>query len=947
MKTNSTPPALIHVIAHTHWDREWYLPFQEFRVRLVRVVDEILEILQNDPAYTHFNLDGQTIVLKDYLEIRPEQRALLKELVTEGRLGVGPWFVLPDEFLVSGEALIRNLLLGQRIAAEYGHVQKAGYIPDTFGHISQLPQILNGFGIHNAMHFRGLDEGQLTAELWWQSPDGSRVLLYHLPNAMGYAEGSALPADIETAAGDFQAFARYELERSGVGSALVLCGVDHLRPVRNLPAILAAAERHAAGKYIFRQSSLEAFFAHLAQVSVSADLPVVQGELRQTNLTPGHGMRVLPHILSSRIYLKQRNERIQTLLERWAEPWSVLASLKSAEYPAAFLWRAWEYLLENHPHDSIGGCSGDATHEQMETRFAWAAEIGDLLTRERFTLLARQIDLSQLQQDEVALVVFNSLPWAWQGVVKASIELTQFNLNRMAVRRLTPPVPPEELNPDRLATEIFRWRTHYDWAENPPLMPDTAVRGLSLRALDSEEGIAVQIEGMEAANITRPLVTGPGAFRDVLRIQAAFQTSLPPMGYRVYAARPEMLPNRLEICSLARNVLENAYLRVEIAANGTWTLTDRQTGQVFHHLGYFEDGGDCGDGYNYSNPACDRLYTTLGAAPRISQLSPGPVEQCYRIDYDLALPEGLDDQRRARREALIVCPLRVTLRLGQASRRLEIEIDFDNRVRDHRLRVVFPSDVPADFSHSEAQFDVVTHPVHIVAVPPAAWVEDAPLTQPQQSWVDVSHGRRGLTVINQGLPEYEVLDTPRREVAITLLRAVAFVGAGIEMQTTVIGAGPHIATPGGQIQRQLSYHLALHPHAGSWDEDEVWRQAQENNIAPRGFTYEVAGPFQGLDAPTQTGGALPPVQSFLHVEGKNCILTTLKQAEQSEDWILRLHNPSGHTSRARICLPFEAVAVHLAGLDEQPDQSEPITGGQSQFEVELPPHKIITLRIGH
>src|SRR5258706_2487915 len=203
-------PYTVFVIPHTHWDREWYATLQQFRVRLVHVIDDLLEILARDPAYTHFNLDSQTVVLQDYLEIRPEKRDLLRKFIAERRLGVGPWYVLPDEFLVSGEALVRNFQLGHRLAGEFDHVQNIGYIPDTFGHISQLPQILQGFGIGTAVHFRGLDEGDLKSEVWWQSPDGSRVLLRHLPTDMGYINASELALDIPAAAGDMKSIARHE-----------------------------------------------------------------------------------------------------------------------------------------------------------------------------------------------------------------------------------------------------------------------------------------------------------------------------------------------------------------------------------------------------------------------------------------------------------------------------------------------------------------------------------------------------------------------------------------------------------------------------------------------------------------------------------------------------------------------------------------------------------------
>ena len=438
-KRSAAEKYTVCVIPHTHWDREWYATFQQFRVRLVHVMDALLNLLERDPSYTHFNLDAQTVVLQDYLEIRPEKREILGKFIRERRLGVGPWYVLPDEFLVSGEALVRNLLLGHRIASEFGHVQKVGYIPDTFGHISQLPQILQGFGIPYAMHFRGLDEGELKSEVWWQSPDGSRVLLRHLPTNMGYGNASSLAEDVQEAASDLRTFARYETLRAGSSVLLALNGVDHLPAREDLPAILEAANRLFGDEFHFQQASLEDYFEILVKLLGNQPLQMVSGELRDANRTPGRDNRLLPHILSSRIYNKMQNERAQTLLERWAEPWSAITWLEGEEYPGAFLWKAWEWLLQNHPHDLIGGCSIDAVHAQMETRFAWASEIAGEILGESFELLARQFDMSGLKEDEAALVVFNGLPWPLEGGITLDVDLWDFFLGRLAVQRLTPP----------------------------------------------------------------------------------------------------------------------------------------------------------------------------------------------------------------------------------------------------------------------------------------------------------------------------------------------------------------------------------------------------------------------------------------------------------------------------------------------------------------------------
>ena len=943
-KIISERPTLF-VIAHTHWDREWYATFQQFRMRLVHVMDDLLDLLERDPSFTHFNLDAQTIILQDYLEIRPENEERLRKLVRDRRLGIGPWYVLPDEFLVSGEALVRNLLLGHRIANEFGHVQKVGYIPDTFGHISQLPQILQGFDIPFAMHFRGLDEGDLKSELWWQSPDGSRVLLRHLPTDMGYGNASALAEDIQAAASDLRAIARDELRRATSPVLLALNGLDHLPARSDLPAIIAAANERFGEEFHFRQSSLEEYFQALVTALGDSPLQTVSGELRDANRTPGRDNRLLPHILSARIYNKMQNHAVQTLLEHWAEPWSAIAWLEGEEYPSSFLWKAWEWLLQNHPHDSIGGCSIDAVHAQMETRFAWAAEIGEGLTLERFELLTRQIDLSDLQADEAALVVFNSLPWALEGAISVDIDLWEQFLDQVAMQRWAPLTPESDITSATTASEIYQRRIRRQWWDDRPILPDPKFRGLQLRALNESEPVPVQIEAMSRSHILRPLVSGPASERSVTRVHASFMAKLPALGYQVYAVKPTANPNKPVTVAHATNVMENEYLRIRIAPNGTFTLHDKVNNQTYSDLGYLEDGGDSGDGYNYSAPLEDRVENTLGLNAHISCLMDGPAVQRYRIEYDWFLPESLDSFRRKRSDVRVPC------RTSLVARWLQVRPSWIFRSLLTTARgttvcgMIFPSDIHTGASDASAQFDVVSHPVQVVPVPAAAWLEDAPTTFPQQNWVDLSAGERGLCLINRGLPEYEVLDTDRRELAITLLRAVGYLGAGPEMLSAAAGAGPNIATPEAQIQRTLSYSLALLPHRGTWQSSEVWREAMQYCNPPRAYT---TGMVKNQSRPSR--GTQPAQRSFLTVEGHNAILSAVKKSEQGEALILRLYNPSDTPTQATIRLPFIPGKVELVGLDEQArpatdSNSTALAFGDNQVRISLPAGKIITLRM--
>ncbi len=139
-------PTTVAIVPHTHWDREWYEPFQTFRMRLVQLLDDLLPMLDADPSYAHFLLDGQTVVIDDYLEIRPHAREVLARLAAAGRISVGPWMVLMDEFMVSGETMVRDLQYGLRRATELGGAMDIGYLPDMFGHVAQMPQLLRRAG---------------------------------------------------------------------------------------------------------------------------------------------------------------------------------------------------------------------------------------------------------------------------------------------------------------------------------------------------------------------------------------------------------------------------------------------------------------------------------------------------------------------------------------------------------------------------------------------------------------------------------------------------------------------------------------------------------------------------------------------------------------------------------------------------------------------------------
>jgi alpha-mannosidase len=346
------------VVPHTHWDREWYLPFEFFRLRLGSVVDGVLETLERDPSFATFTLDGQAILLEDYVEVRPENASRLQALLGAGRLEVGPSYVLPDEILVGGESLVRNLLLGRRVCRRFGvEPSGAGYLPDSFGHPAQLPQILAGFGIRTFLFSRGLGDelDDVGVVFRWRAGPAEVVACQLLPHYDNFARLTWYQDAEERVRGIVERFGDL-LRGAGQDEIVLADGSDHLPIEPELPEILAGLEETFGAPF-----RIGRYDEH---TPAPEGLPEHEGELVGSRL-----QNVLRGVNSARIYLKQANERAERRLLS-IETAAALQSLRDgAAYPAAELRLAWRDLLRNHPHDSICGCSCDEVHRDMLVRY--------------------------------------------------------------------------------------------------------------------------------------------------------------------------------------------------------------------------------------------------------------------------------------------------------------------------------------------------------------------------------------------------------------------------------------------------------------------------------------------------------------------------------------------------------------------------------------------------
>lgn len=838
------------IVSHTHWDREWYQPFQEYRIRLVQLTDRLLKLLDQDPGYRCFTFDGQTSMLEDYLEVRPECEGALRRYVQEGRLLIGPWHILPDEFLVGPEATIRNLMLGDKVALRFGPKMHVGYIPDSFGHISQLPQILRGFGLDVAVIWRGV--GKAPNEFRWAAPDGTKVLVIHLRDSYGNA--AHLPDDKEGFVTRLEEIVASLAPHATTPHLLAMNGTDHLEPMPELPRLIAAA----------RLPDVEVRHGTLPQFIAAVRAAEPHLELRQGELRSAERAHLLPAVFSARVWIKQRNAHCEVLLEKWAEPFAAFALQHGLETPTrdlpALTWQAWRYLIQNHPHDSICGCSVDAVHKEMDVRFDWVEQIGEEVTRQSLEAIAGAVETTAL--DGWPVIVFNPIAGPRTDVV--TIQLS---------------VPP-----DTRAVEAVN--------EHGKVVP-------------------CQVIGRELAEAEVMFVA-----RDV-----------PGHGYRAFAIRPASQTTS-RAAPVAGHRMENEFYAVEADADtGTLAVTDKVTGMVFPGLQRFVDGGDRGDEYNYCPPERDSLVTAPTVSPAVRLVESGPVRWTLEIAQTYRLPASLGVDRTERSDDMVDLSIISRVSLSPGVRRIDFVTTVENHVRDHRLRVHFPTPIRTDVSHGEGHFDVLTR---LLEIPQHTedWLEQPVPTHHQRTFVDVNDGQVGLLVANCGLPEYEVV--PGDEgvtVALTLLRCVGWLSRD-DMHCRRGHAGPGLPTPGAQCIGRQAFEYALVPHGGGWE--DAYTQAHAFNA-----------PLRAIAVPA-SDGPLPSSLSFVQATPSDFVITTVKLAKDGDGLIVRGYNITDTAQEVVLKLDHPFRRARRVNLNEDP-QEELVTGGDAvRFLARA--KQIITLR---
>jgi mannosylglycerate hydrolase len=966
----------LHIVSHTHWDREWYLTFQQFRLKLVHLVDGLLDLLERDRNFKFFMLDGQMIVLDDYLAMRPENEKILRDHIRKNRILIGPWHILPDMFLVSPEAHIRNLLEGDRTSRRFGPKMMIGYMPDSFGHFGQMPQLVRGFGIDTISLWRG--PADQPVEFWWDAPDGSRVLMCYLRDS--YSNGASLPAGIPA---EFAAQLVKEADalaaNSEVTNYLIMFGTDHMEPSRDTSKAIAYANAAIRGTRVVHSTLPRYVKAVKAQIARDQiHLPSFSGELRSSK-----NSHLLPGVLSTRMWIKQRNQACETLLEKWLEPFSTFATFiaghpgpKTARlgHPAPIIHQAWRLLMECHPHDSICGCSIDQVHDEMRPRFDQVEQIGEEMLLQSLDALAGSVDTrSNHIRAQAAIIVFNPSSGPRSDVVSVNLPLSEGFHNFEILDEKG------RLLPYQTATgktrELINFGVRREQVDGLLSMVHEGRVGnmvvQEIRFVRQEDVVYVEAmisdaggPNLKAWNEARKLLRGYIADASVRSFHLLAHTAesanisfcapnVPALGYLTLTVRgKERRPPSVYITPLMRVLaqvaalpfvqrlqaeisqsihpsadrIENEFFVVEARNDGTLNLTDKRDGRRYSGLNRFVDGGDRGDEYNFCPPPLDHQTVAHLKSARVKR---GAVLQTLELDLLLRVPIELASDRQSRSKDLWDIPIATRITLSPGVPRVDIQSRVDNRAKDHRLRVHFPAPFAVNSADHDGQFEIVNRKI---GLPPfdQTWREQPRPEVPQRAFTDVSDGQHGLMLANRGLPEVETLNRSdgNAEIALTLLRCVGWLSRD-DFPARDGHAGPFLATPAAQMPGIWTFDYSIIPHTGGW------KNAFED-------AYDFLVPMRAIRTDLHNG-RLAASGSFVETSPPAFSISAIKMSEIGPDWLIRGVNLSGEKITVSVKPWHVFKKVELVNLAEQKLMPlKPGLGGKVSFSAR--PHEIITIK---
>lgn len=867
----------IYLISHTHWDREWYQTYQEYRVRLVRMMDDLIENLEKYPEYKCFHMDGQTIILEDYLQVRPENRKRIQKLIADGRILIGPWYVMPDEFLIAGESLVKNLQIGHEICEEYGiQPMKNGYVIDIFGHNSQMPQILNGFDIHSATLYRGIGDYEKDA-FCWKSPDGSEVIAAKLDYERSYSnfyfairwpyeEGEF---DKDDAIQRMKLLLEHSKKYAASENIIMMDGVDHACMEPMIPEMIQLFEE-AIPDIELIHTTIEEYFEAMKGV----ELEEIEGALYHLGKR-GLNNQVLKNVLSSMVHIKQKNDICEIKMTSYTEPLNVFTKIYakqlksfgrndvSLEPRRIYIDEAWKYLISNHPHDSICGCSLSDVHRDNEYRYRQVEQMSDISTRDCLDVITRNIQIEGIHQNY--MIIYNPSQKPIDGITVVTFVI------------------------DEKETRNYRF---YNW---------------------KEELLDVQILAEKRVKYCNTNLNRIVQFDDKLELTVAVNLKIEAFGYTVvscdqleniyvaehktYGFEEFHYPKRLYGSMMTNyNQVDNGKLIVTVNESGTLNIFVKKTGKIYKDMVLFEDCGDEGDGWNYVKPMYDRRVYSAGRLVNYSVDSDGPFACVLSLEHEMILPKKCDVTLKVRGTELDSQMITTKILIIKDSEELQFRTVMNNSIENHRLRVCFPTEMETSCFYTKTPFDMQKW--EIACEDAADFNETDTFVHPSQGITLIEDKNDTVAVYAKGLYEVEVIDNPSKTVALTLMRA-------FETETGTHEKGDI------RMQKKLSFDYAV--SFARQTLTEAWLNGEAYRLGTVTQHFEV----------NKKAKSLPASAAFVQIEAENKILSliaegTLKTSGESvpekEAVFVRVMDVSGITESVRLGFSRSLKKVYEVNL---------------------------------
>ena len=857
--------------------------------------------------------------------------------------------------------------MGRSVASEFGPIMNVGYTPDPFGHVSQIPQILTQFRCDSMVFARGggdeIDE--LGSEFIWEAGGGSEVLAHWLP--LSYGNAAKLPQDVDDAVSVLESIVSELQPWSKVGTLLLMNGSDHDEPQAHIPDVIEEYNTRNEGKIVM--GTLPQFIDKIREKR--DELKRYRGEFRKSKF-----QNILSGVYSTRVYLKQLNEYTQRLLERSVEPFSSIATFYGLEYPSSQIKLAWKYLLRNHPHDDICGCSIDDVHDDMIHRFRWVNEIAEPLLEQALSGIAKTT-----RTEKPGVMIANPSPYRRSGIAIVEFPVSNVQYSRLTEIELeVPNLKPKDaleaakneshisfvtrwgLDPQPDVTreistsqgkltefefdftalammypEMKRYLDHTSTAYRIRVNSENRVVEVWVRkhyaddsmsshyAITDQDGNTIPSQLVDVTAKRNPL-NRLAADRENFITLALTTQELGGLGFERYdlnlsKEKPDQFVENGVRCD--DTTIENDLVRVEMAQNGTITVTDKKSGEIFRNLLQFEDSEDIGDSYDYCPSTQHQSLRFSDISVSVEKGLPGPLVGSIIANGELEIPIAANKNLLGRSEETVECSFTTEVSLFAGSSTVHVNIEFENLAEDHRLRILFPSDTSASLCSADSAFDVIERPVR----PKEGndWFQPIALTYPMRSFVSMSSQKRGLSIATNGLLEFEVLEESGGTIAVTLVRSINWLSK-TNLTTRKGAAGPYLETPGAQCIGKQMYEFAIITHTDDWKTAGVHRQIDEY-LNPLIARFVPPGETETVEFHRES----------ISVEPEDIMLSTFKQSENGKYLVLRLWNTSSSDIDCTADLGFDVTEAIGARADETPSH---------RLQLQLIDDHIIKLRFG-